>query len=111
MKTTDITSFNFDVQKKNLPTNIYALRILDDENKHYDIVITHNGYCPNLSTEREQSNYNDYLSNLEYDVVDEFFKSSKIKKPKNYSHIFEIMTNSEGELYHYSKQLIDENIC
>jgi hypothetical protein len=104
MKTPEITSFNFDIQKKDLPKNIYALRILDDvRNKYYDIVINHSGYCPNLSTEREQSNYNDYLSNLENSVVNEFFKSSKIKKPKNYIHIFEIMTNNEGELYHYSK--------
>lgn len=100
----ETSSFDFNIQDKNLPINIYALRVLDNEkSKVYDILINHNGYCPYISSEREQSNYNDYLSNLENEVINDFFKLNKIKKPKNYSNLFEIMTNEKGELYHYSR--------
>lgn len=99
-------SFDFNIQNKNLPKNIYALRVLDeDKNKIYDIIINHNGCCPIISNEREQSNYNDYLSNLENEVINEFFKFNKIKKPKNYSNLFEVMTDDKGELYHLSKSV------
>jgi hypothetical protein len=98
------TNFDFDILGKNLPINIYALRLLDNEkNKTYDIIINHNGYCPNIFTEREQSNYNDYLSNLENEVINEFFRLNKIRKPKIHSNLFEIMTNDKGKLYHYSR--------
>lgn len=101
-----IPNFDFNIQSKDLPVNIYALRILDNnKSKIYDIIINHNGYCPNLYTEREQSNYNDYLSNLENDVISEFFRVNKIKKPDNYLNLFEIMTNESGELYHYSRTI------
>ena len=84
MNNLEIFNVNFNIQNKNLPLNIYALRILDvNKNKIYDISIEHNGYCPNIYTEREQSNYNDYLANLEQEVVNQFFKSAKIRKPTN----------------------------
>ena len=80
MQTQDLSKYNFDVQTKKLPVNIYGLRILDfNKKQNYDIVISHNGYCPNISTEREQSNYNDYLSNLENSLLIEFEKVTKIK--------------------------------
>ena len=104
MKYLKTSNFDFNIQDKNLPINIYALRVLDNEkSKAYDIIINHTGYCPHISSEREQSNYNDYLSNLENEVINEFFKLNKIRKPKNYSNLFEIMTNDKGELYHYSR--------
>lgn len=101
MKTQDLSKYNFEVQTKNLPVNIYGLRVFDlDKEQHYDIVVSHDGYCPNILTEREQSNYNDYLSNLENSLIIEFTKSTKIK---NFSRILEVMTNNKGELYHLSK--------
>lgn len=103
METQDLSKYNFDVQTKNLPLNIYGLRIFDlDKKQNYDIVVSHNGYCPNISTEREQSNYNDYLSNLESSLLIEFEKATKIK---NYTRILEVMTDDKGELYHLSKRV------
>jgi CMP-2-keto-3-deoxyoctulosonic acid synthetase len=100
----ETTNFDFNITGKKLPINIYALRILDNEKSTtYDIIINHNGYCPSISSEREQSNYNDYLSNLENEVVTAFFKLNKIRKPKNHSNLFEIMTDNEGALYHYAR--------
>ncbi len=104
MNNTEIFNINFSLQNKHLPLNVFALRILDlNKNKIYDIAIEHNGYCPEIYTEREQSNYNDYIANLEREVVYQFFKYNKIRIPKNYSNIFEVITNYKGELYHYSK--------
>ena len=101
MEAIDLSKYNFEVQTKNLPVNIYGLRILDlDKNKNYDIFISHNGYCPNLNSEREQSNYNDYISNLEASLLLEFEKMNKIN---NYTRLFEVMTNDKGELYHFVK--------
>ena len=103
MQTQDLTKYNFDIQTKNLPVNIYGLRIFDlDKKQNHDIVISHNGYCPNLYTEREQSNYNDYLSNLENSLLIEFEKTTKIK---NYTRILEVMTDNKGELYHLCKSV------
>ncbi len=103
MQTQDLSKYNFEIQTKNLPLNIYGLRILDlDKNQNHDLVISHNGYCPNISTEREQSNYNDYLSNLESSVLNEFEKRTKIK---NYTRLFEVMTNNNGDLYHLLKSV------
>jgi hypothetical protein len=103
MQTQDLSKYNFDVQTKNLPINIYGLRILDlNKKQNHDIVISHNGYCPNIITEREQSNYNDYLSNLENSLLIEFEKATKIK---NYTRILEVMTDDKGELYHLSKSI------
>ncbi len=104
MNNLEIFNIDFNLKNRHLPLNVYALRILDlDKNKIYDISIEHDGYCPNIYSERDQSNYNDYVSNLEGVVVNQFFKSAKIRKPKNYSNLFEVITNGKGELYHYSK--------
>ncbi len=101
MQAINLSNYNFEVQTKNLPVNIYGLTILDlDTKQKYDIFVTHNGYCPNINTEREQSNYNDYLCNLENSLLTEFEKTSKIK---NYNRILEVMTNDKGELYHLSR--------
>jgi hypothetical protein len=104
MQTQDLSKYNFKVQKKNLPKNLYGLRIFDlDKKQNHDIVFFHNGYCPYLDSERERSNYNDYLSNLENSLLIEFEKNTKIKK---YIRVFEVMTNDIGELYHFSKTVI-----
>lgn len=106
MKNIEILNLNINLVNKILPKNIYVLRILDNkENIIYDIAVNHIGYCPTISTERDQSKFNDYLANLEYEVIDEFFISSKLKKPKNYERIFEIMTSNDGQLCHYSKAI------
>ena len=99
-------NFDFNIENKKLPANIYALRVKNfDNNAIYDIVVKHNGYCPVINNERQQSNYNDYLSNLETEVINNFFKINKIKKPVNYSRLFEIMTNENSELYHFSRSV------
>jgi len=100
--TTDILNSNFELKNTIYPKNIYALRMEDGKGNIYDISVEHNGFCPDIYSEREQSNYNDYLSNLEYSVVQEFFKSIKKRKPKTYSNLIEVMTNERGELYHYT---------
>lgn len=101
--TTEILNSNFDLDNKVYPKNIYAVRIKDEKGNIYDISLMHNGYCPKINSEREQSNYNDYLSNLEYSVIQEYFKSIKTRKPKRYLNLIELMTNEKGELYHYAK--------
>lgn len=99
-----LSNFSFQIENKKLPINIYALRLIDnDKNNIFDIVINHDGFCPEINSEREQSYYNDYLSNLENEIVSEYFKINKIQKPKNYSNLIEIMTDQNGELYHYSR--------
>lgn len=103
MQIQDLTKYNFDIQSINLPVNIYGLRIYDlDKKQKYDIVVSHDGYCPKICTDREQSNYNDYLSNLERSLLIEFEKSTKIR---NYTRILEVMTDDKGELYHLSKSV------
>lgn len=104
---TDVLNFNFDLKNINYPKNIYALRIKDSHENIYDISVEHNGFCPEIFSEREQSNYNDYLSNLENSVVQAFFKSIKKRKPKVYSSLIEVMTNEKGELYYLSKSVIN----
>lgn len=108
MEKLQILSLNFSVEKnkKNLPINIYAIRLINNKtNEEIDILLNHNGYCPTISSEREQSNYNDYLSNLEYSVINEFCKSKKIKLTDDISCIREVLTNEKGELYHYSRSV------
>ncbi len=103
MQLQDLSKYNFQVQTKNLPINIYGLRIIDnDKNQTYDVVINHNGYCPIIYTEREQSNYNDYLSHLEATVINEFLQTTRIK---NYSCTIEIVTNDKAELYHFLRSV------
>lgn len=100
---TELLNSNFDLQNVKFPNNIYAIRISDGKGNVYDITVTHNGYCPIINTEREQSNFNDYLSNLENSIVYEFFKSIKKRKPKNYKNQIEIMTDNNGKVFHFSK--------
>lgn len=97
---------NIDLDVKSLPKNIYAIRIKDEKENIYDIAINHNGYCPSINTEREQSTFNDYLSNLENNTIAEFFKSLKQRTPKIYSTQLEVLTNSKGDLYYLSKVAI-----
>jgi hypothetical protein len=106
MQVEQLSKFSFEVQTKNLPVNIYAIRILDtDKNQIHDVCISHNGYCPNISTEREQSNFNDYLSNLEYGVINELKKKINIK---NNILLYELMTDNNGNLYFASKRVLDK---
>jgi hypothetical protein len=100
---TEILNSNFDLENIIYPKNIYALRICDEKGNVYNISVSHNGFCPNISTEREQSNFNDYLSNLEYSIISEFFKSTNKRTPKNYNNIIEVMTDENGEIYHLSR--------
>lgn len=100
---TDILKSNFELESTIYPKNIFAIRIKDNQGRVYDISVKHNGYCPDINSEREQSSYNDYLSNLEYSVLNEYFKSINKKTPKEYSNLAEVMTNGKGELYYYSR--------
>ena len=102
---TEILNSKFDLENIKYPKNIYALRISDEKGNIYDISISHNGFCPNISTEREQSNFNDYLSNLECSIVSEFFKSIKKRKPKTYYNKIEVMTDCNGKIYHLSRAI------
>ena len=103
---TDILNLNFNLKYNEFPSNLYALRVKDSKGEIFDISMKHNGFCPDISSEREQSNFNDYLSNLESSVVKEFFKSINIKPPKEYTTLLEVMTNEKGELYHFSRLVI-----
>jgi hypothetical protein len=106
MEVTQLLSLNFslEINQKNLPKNIYGLKLLNEKtNEMVSLFICHNGHCPNISSEREQSNYNDYLSNLETSIINEYCKLNKIKNLNLLSRKLEIMTNNNGELYHYSR--------
>lgn len=106
MENIQILNLDFNIANKNLPINIYAIRVFDCENnKTFDLLINHDGTCPNIFTEREQSRYNDYLSNLEYKLIDEFYKTNKIKKPKKYYSKIELMTDSKGNLFHLTRSI------
>lgn len=93
----------FNLKKNSLPKNVYAIRIKDKNGNLYDIAIQHDGYCPAIYSEREQSRFNDYLSNLENSVISEYFKSIKKRKPKNYSTQLEIVTDQQGKIYHFTQ--------
>ncbi len=102
--------FNLDLSiekhKRNLPKNIYAIKGLNvDNNETFNIAIEHNGYCPEFENNHDASNFSEYLCNLEDKLINDFFKANKIKKPKEYYHLCEIMTNENGELYRYSKSV------
>ena len=102
MENSQILNLDFNIINKNLPMNLYAVRVFDvDNDKTFDVVINHDGNCPNIYSERDQSRFNDYLSNLEYEVIDEFYKKNNLKKPNNYYSKIEVMTNNFGEIIHY----------
>ncbi len=106
MEATQLLSLNFSlkVNQKDLPKNIYGLKLLNEKtNETVSLFISHNGYCPNIYSEREQSNYNDYLSNLESSIINEYCKLNKIKNTDLLIRKLEIMTNEKGELYHCSR--------
>jgi hypothetical protein len=97
----DLSSYNFEIQKNELPRNIYAIKIEDSTNKIiHDLSIEHDGYCPSIYDERDQSQFSEYLCNLENSLVSELNKKNEIK---NYNLLLEVMTNSKGELYHLCK--------
>lgn len=103
---TNLEIFNFDLEKvkSNLPKNIYAIKVLNlDKNETFNIAIEHNGYCPELYDNHDESNFGEYLCNLEFKLVSDYFKSKKVKMPKKFYSLCEIMTNKNGELYHYSR--------
>ena len=90
MELSQILSLNFstEVNTKNLPLNIYAVRLLNKKtNEVMDISLQHNGFCPSLSTESEHSNYGEYLSNLENSIIIEFCKSKKTNNTNDFLNI------------------------
>ena len=108
MNTSDILNLDLSLKLNqiNLPPNIYVIKVINvDIQETFSISIEHNGYCPNLNSDNEQSRFNEYLSNLEYEVIDIYFKNNNIKKPKEYYTFCEIMTNEKGELFHYSRAI------
>jgi hypothetical protein len=99
-------NFSLKINQKNLPKNIYGIKLFNEKtNEIISLLIHHNGYCPNLSSEREQSRYNDYLSNLETSIINEYCKLNKIKNSDLLSRKLEIMTDNNGELYHFAKSV------
>ncbi|MCF6347402.1 MAG: hypothetical protein L3J20_03780 [Flavobacteriaceae bacterium] len=106
---TELLSMDFSLSKneKHLPKNVYAIRVFNvDKKEFFEIAINHNGYCPQINSDYDESKINDYLSNLEYSLVEEYFKISKSKKPKSYYSVYEVMTNEKGDLYRYSKSTL-----
>ncbi len=102
---TDILNLDYRLKYDSYPKNVYAIRIKDKKGNQYDIACNHNGYCPQIETERDSSRFNDYLSNLESSVVKEFFDSIKKTKPKVYSTKLEIMTDEKGNIFHLAKTI------
>jgi hypothetical protein len=99
-------NFSLEINQKGLPKNIYGLKLLNEKtNETVSLFVNHNGYCPNISSEREQSNYNDYLSNLETSIINEYCKLNKIKNSNLLNWKLEIMTDQNGKLYHYAKSI------
>jgi|GEM_PF-6138082 len=115
METSELLSLNFSLKKyqRNLPKNIYAIRVLNvDKNETFCLAIEHDGYCPHLNTDRDESNFGEYLCNLQSKLIGTYYKANKTKKPKQYYSICEVMTNENGELYRYSKSVRqNEIIC
>jgi len=100
----NFSNLNLDYNNRDLPKSIYGLRILDlDSNPKYNITIAHDGYCPPICSEREESRYNVYLSNLEDLLLSE---SKKTQKIENYCRVLEYMTNKNGEFYQFSKAVV-----
>ncbi len=103
MNTLEIFNFDLNKVKSDLPKNVYATEILNIENNEvFKIAIQHNGYCPTICSDHDQSNFSEYLCNLQAYLIQAYFKTNKRKKPKSYSTLSEIVTNSRGELYHYA---------
>lgn len=101
----EVLNSNCSLTNTKYPSNVYAIRIKDENENIFDISIQHNGYFPEINSEREQSRFNDYLSNLENSAVEIYFKVNKMKKPKVYSSMIEIVTNSYGQIHHFSKSV------
>lgn len=101
MQNISLSQFNFDLQKSDLPKNIYAIQIedIDNQTKH-ELIIEHDGYCPPICSDRDQSQLSEYLCNLESSLISQFKKSNLLK---NYKLLLEVMTDKSGELYFISK--------
>lgn len=96
--------FSLDKNSTSLPVNIYAIKVHNiDENYYFKIAVEHNSFCPNISSNHEDSNFLEYLSNLESRLIEEYYKSKKQKKPENYTTVLEIITDEKGELYRIAK--------
>jgi len=106
MEHTQLLGLNFSVKEnsKNLPKNIYAIKVLDyDTNKTFDLAIEHDGYCPELSSDHILSNFGEYLCNVQYKIIEDYFRLNEVEKPKSYTSICEVVTDENGELYYYSR--------
>ena len=96
--------FSLEQNQRHLPINIYAVKVFNvDKNEVFQIAINHNGYCPEINSNNDESKFNDYLCNLEYNLIDNYFNSNEIEKPKSYYTICEVMTDNVGNLYRFSK--------
>ncbi|UAM97336.1 hypothetical protein K8354_13545 [Polaribacter litorisediminis] len=103
---TKILDINFSLDKNliSLPENVYAIKVHNiDSNYYFKIAVKHDSFCPNISSSYEESQFLDYLSNLEYKLIEEYYKSKNKQKPENYSTVLEIITNEKGELYRLAK--------
>jgi hypothetical protein len=108
MDATQLLSLDFskEINQKKLPENVYGLKLINKKTSEIvTLLINHDGYCPDISSEREQSNFNDYLSNLESSIVSEYCKLNKIKDSNLFKLILEIMTDKNGDLFHFSKSI------
>ncbi|MEA2042246.1 MAG: hypothetical protein U9N85_06800 [Bacteroidota bacterium] len=86
------------VFERKFPKNIFAICIKYGKDKTF-LSIEHDGKTPSMDTERGRSFANDYLSNLEQEMVNNYFINNK---KINYSNIFEIMTNNNGKVDYFT---------
>lgn len=90
--------------------NIYSLKIQPNiysifgkiGKEEVYLTIQHDGYTPNLDSDRSNSHFGEYLSNLSDKLISDYTKANKIKK--RFDHIAEVYSDSKGEIFRYSKR-------
>ena len=103
----EITLFN----KLQVSKDIYSLRIQPNiysiygkiDNEEVYLTIQHDGYAPYLDSDRSNSHFGEYLSNLSDRLISDYTKANKIKK--RFKHIAEVYSDSKGEIFRYCKSI------
>ena len=101
----EVTLFrHLESSKKNrslkIQPNIYSIFGKIDNEEVY-LTIQHDGYTPHLESDRSYSHFGEYLSNLSDKLINDYTKANKIKK--RFKHIAEVYSDSNGEVFFYSK--------
>ena len=91
--------------------NIYSLKITPNiysflakiNGQEVCLTVEHDGYIPSLSSDRDYSYFNEYLSNLSNKMMKDYKDFNKIKS--DYDFIAEVYSDSKGKIVTYCKSV------